>query len=54
MIRANGNRQDIGNATNVGKSFKANAGWESKNNGVLLTIVIGKSAQGLELVPQHG
>lgn len=27
-IRANGSRQDIGNATNVDRTFKANAGWE--------------------------
>lgn len=34
-IRANGNRQDIGNATNMDKTFKGSACWETKEYGVL-------------------
>lgn len=29
-VRANKNREDIGNVTNVDKAFKGNAGWELK------------------------
>lgn len=53
-IASNGNRQDMRNATNVDKKFKTIAGWESRNTECMLTIVIGESAEGVELVPQHG
>lgn len=55
-IRSSGNKQDIvngiGNSTRVGNIFKGRVGWKSRESGAgLLTVVIGESAQGLELVP---